>query len=253
MIDLSKRSIDSGAIAVVYNRRGYGSVPLKTARFHCFGDTSDLKEVIHYISTKHPNHRIAVVGYSAGSALAARFLGDIGYDGHNSPVICGVSVSPSYDIATGMQRTEGVLGKIMLKSMKSLWLAKNRDVLFAKNPEAHEACLNATSLVTFVHASARFSQYDDFDHYMHFTNPVAQAKHIKLPLMCVNAVDDPISVNQNVEDTALPLLSSVPGDPILVRPKYGSHITFLDLFHSSWANELVMQYVWAVHDWNTNN
>ena len=79
MIDMTNYVVqqNDGVQAVVLHRRGH-EVALRTPRFHMFGSTDDLQQVVEHICRKVKNCRIALVGYSAGSALTGRMAGDVG-------------------------------------------------------------------------------------------------------------------------------------------------------------------------------
>ena len=50
----------------VFNQRGTGGLPLKTARMFCATNTEDLESIIDYINSIYPGARIVALGVSTG-------------------------------------------------------------------------------------------------------------------------------------------------------------------------------------------
>ena len=48
---------------VVFNRRGFGDSYLTTPKLQCYGDPSDLRQVVEYLNGKYPKARITCVSY----------------------------------------------------------------------------------------------------------------------------------------------------------------------------------------------
>ena len=76
--ELARAVVARGWRAAVYLRRGHGGLPLKTARFNVFGDTADTHAVVTHIQRLRGAEQapVALVGISAGSALAVRYVGE---------------------------------------------------------------------------------------------------------------------------------------------------------------------------------
>ena len=68
MVDVAKAITESGVTAVVFHRRGHShrspsGKRLRTPRFHMFGSTDDLQQVIEHIEGRVPGCAVALVGY----------------------------------------------------------------------------------------------------------------------------------------------------------------------------------------------
>ena len=70
--ELAERLSHAGILAVGFDRRGHGGLPLKRARFNTTGDQEDLKEVIDVVRARYTGLPLFAVGYSAGSSLLGR-------------------------------------------------------------------------------------------------------------------------------------------------------------------------------------
>lgn len=58
--------VSGGAVVAVLNNRGLGGIPLKTPRTYCATNNEDVQEVIHFLSTKYPGHKMMAIGTSLG-------------------------------------------------------------------------------------------------------------------------------------------------------------------------------------------
>lgn len=75
MIALARCLVGIGCPVVVPNRRGYGA-PMTQPRFSFYGDDEDLDEVLlRSVATRYPGRSISVIGFSAGSGFAFRYVG----------------------------------------------------------------------------------------------------------------------------------------------------------------------------------
>ena len=73
------------------------------------------------------------------------------------------------------------------------------------------------------------------------------AREVRIPLLILNAADDPVCVVENVHEHR-DLFATVP-DSMLVLTARGSHCAFLEgqWRPRSWAHRLIAEYFLAVH------
>merc|ERR1712070_529299 len=109
----------------------------------------------------------------------------------------------------------------------------------AYDPDAYKACMAARSYQEFMVAHAPFTGYTSAEEYLDHINPVRNFDSLssegwRTPTVCLNAVDDPICVAQNVLDygsrfESLADDSSGREVPIgVVLTSTGSHCPFFD-------------------------
>ena len=116
MSDLGSDLAARGWPTVVLNRRGYGLPLGSTAHtdtdggLQCphlsvWGRDTDVDEVIGLIAGRYPAAKIAVIGFSAGSALSCRYIskrpGLSAWDpaAVDRRVLCSVAIDPGYEVA----------------------------------------------------------------------------------------------------------------------------------------------------------
>ena len=93
-----------------------------------------------------------------------------------------------------------------------------------------------------VHELAGHATQDD---YLDRTNPVPVFDTVAVPLLIVNADDDPVCVAQNARDH-VDAVRRLPG-VLLVRTARGSHCAFPEGWAArSWAHRLMADYLGAV-------
>ena len=223
---------------VVFNRRGHGGVSLVTAKLQSFGDTSDLREAIRYIHSTNKCSQICALGISSGCGLLISYLGEHGSSTDLSAAVC---ISPSYNYPDCIQKIRQPYKWCMLQKHK-YFLTKHCDAL-AKSVDLDKAF--ATSSLHDWEANVYSSMCDteEEDEYWEQNSPLREVDEIAVPLMCINATDDPIST---VDDLPYDLFTTLP-NVLLVTTKYGGHCGFYEGSRpSSWALRLTMDYIHSV-------
>ncbi len=92
--------------------------------------------------------------------------------------------------------------------------------------------------------------FASFGDYQRTSNPMLVVRDVRVPLLILNAADDPICTEQNVRDS-LDLVRAMP-DTILAVTARGSHCAFFEgaISPASWADRRIAQYLTAVHRMN---
>ena len=216
-----------GWIAVVFHRRGH-EVELKRPTFNIFGSAVDLKIAIDSIRLGNPQAPIALIGSSAGSAVMVRYLGQYG---DQVPVVAGVGHSPGYDIENLWKPIAGsFFDRYLVRNLQKFFLNRNRPLLMMRNPEAVKALDSAETTGDFSrHAavfSAEYSELQDithtYDQWLEQTCPLRVAPGIRVPTLCINALDDPISHREMVEGVGITLPTKIEHCALIVTEN-GSH------------------------------
>ena len=87
--------VDQGHRPVIWNRRGHDGTPMTDCRPTDVAGggpcTSDLRQVICYLSNQHPNSPLALLGFSHAASLLISYLGEFG---SSSLIHSAVAVSP---------------------------------------------------------------------------------------------------------------------------------------------------------------
>lgn len=103
------------------------------------------------------------------------------------------------------------------------------------------------NLADFEREYFELAGYDSYDSYSQATNPMRVFEQVKIPVMVLNAEDDPICHIQNFEPykEMIQKMSNI----VVVTTKKGSHCGFYEGVRQtqSWASRLMSAYLQAQH------
>ncbi len=226
---------------VLCERRGHGELPLTSPRFNTLGDTEDLREQLRRIGECHPHSPLYAAGISAGTGLLVRYLGEQGDD---TPLHGAFAYCPGYDIEVAFARSRAPYSRVMARRLVRQFVTRNREALAAWPSLARLE--EAQSLDEFHQHLYECAGYDSWQAYLDGCNPVALMERISVPLLVLNAEDDPVCVADNVRDHEH-AMARLPKTLLAVTSR-GSHCAYLSgLTASPWAHHLAAEFLQAVH------
>lgn len=244
----SMRSLCAEALAfgyrpVVFNKRGHGGVKLATAKLQAFGCVEDLSEAIAHVEKAFPAARLYGIGFSAGSGLLCSYMGE---KGDESRLDAAVLVSPGYNALDLFCR--GLIHPwydfLMTQSLKQFLMPHTADLRDVINVDK---ALKASSIKEFdQHVYMKMHGYADLEAYWLKNNPMRDISSIRRPLLCVNALDDPVCTKENIARAVFVASET----NMLVETDVGSHCAFFEgnWRLKSWANTFSMQYLNKVRE-----
>lgn len=243
MRSLCASALERGYRPVVFNKRGHGGVKLWTPKLQPFGCVRDLDQALDRIQELFPNAPLYGVGFSAGSGLLCSYLGE---KGDNSRLMAGTLVSPGYnslELFCG-GKIHPFYNYLMTHSLRQ-FLSKHENEL--RGTVDVDSALKATSIKEFdEHVYMAMHGYDDIEAYWEHNNPMRDVHDIKRPLLCLNALDDPVCTRDNIAYDVFE------NNPIcmLVETGSGSHCAFFEghLRLKSWANDFAIEYLDRVRE-----
>lgn len=217
-------------------RRGHAKLPLPVPKINILGSTEDLREQIEYIQTHFPRSDLYAVGSSAGTGLLVRYLGE---QAEQTPFKAAFALSPGYNSESGFGLVHPVYSKIMTKKLvkqfiqpySSTWQWMNLDTL-----------LHAKTLAEFEQHYFNLAGFQDYQSYAQAVNPIYVMQDIKIPLVVLNAEDDPICHIGNLSPYKQ-ALAQMPNILVITTQK-GGHCLFYQGFvkTQSWATRLIADY-----------
>ena len=226
---------------VVCTRRGHGGLPLTAPVLNTMGCTDDLREQLRHIQDEFPQSPLYAVGVSAGSGLLVRYLGEEGAD---SLIRAAVAYCPGYDIGVAWTRAQPFYSRAMAKRLKRHFLEPHPQSF--SHLGSYDACLAARDLSEFHDNLYEMAGCANVSDYLARFNPMGVFDRISVPVLILNADDDPVCVIQNALDH-LDAIKRIPG-ALLVRTARGSHCAFFEGWTArSWANRLIGGYLSVVH------
>lgn len=244
---ICKLGASRGMRAVVFNRRGHGSSYLTSPYLTSIGDTKDTRKVIEYIFNKHPYVPIVGIGIGAGCATLFSYLGEFG---SSSLMKAAVNISPSYDNTEKLCEQIPKIYELYLLLDLKIMLLRNWKAL-SKVIDMKAALLKAWTLKEFEYqVYCKIYRIKTFEAFWQRNDPMRDVDDIAVPVLCINSLDDPISVK---EEIPLELFQFYP-NLLLVTVEKGGHCAFYENVHGdSWANTLAINYTEYVLEFMSNS
>ena len=185
---------------MVFTNRGLGGHPLKTPRTYCAANTEDVSEVIDHIKKLHPDSPLMALGVSLGGIILGNYLVAKGEEAR-SRLVAAMLVSVAWDCFKGTESLEQWGLNLMLNRhlanclVDSVKKAKHH---FEKGKFSIKNFDSVFSSRTVKQFDQSFTVpqfgYKDVDDYYKDACLVGNVKHIKVPVLAINAHDDPFQV-----------------------------------------------------------
>lgn len=232
----------TGWRVVLCVRRGHADLPLTQPQFNIFGSVTDLHEQLSIIHERLPESLLYGVGSSAGSGLLVRYLGVMG---NEALLKAAFAYSPGYNTDTGFDHIQPFYSRYMAKKLLRKFVEPHAKTI-AHLPNTTQL-RNVQTLREFHRHAFEFAGYSSYEEYARDINPMRVFSRISIPMMILNAEDDPVCNIQN----AAPYLDTMRKMPnfILVTTAQGSHCAHYEGWRAkSWAARLIGEYLKTVHD-----
>ena len=221
-------------------RRGHDNNKLTKGGFNTMGSVDDFVLQLNYIKSRFPRSRLYAAGVSAGTALLIRYLGE---SGRQSLLNGAFAYCPGYDIGNAFARVVPFYSRMMTKKLIKKFILPNEH-LFA-GLDSYAQLIGAQNLHEFHRYLYECAGYFSYQDYISDCNPALVIDRVEVPLLVLNAEDDPICRGENVyehQDRVLNLPSS-----ILAITSQGSHCAhFTGWSAKPWAHMLAAQYFLAL-------
>jgi len=207
--------------------KGTESNPCTTPRFYSPHYTADLKIVTEHIHNRYPKSPIIAIGHSYGAVMLVRYLGEAGANTHLE--MC-LSLSNPWDFeAVGNYIQKYPISRLVYdQHFLGYWKSIYRQNFeqFKKVKELnHDQIEKAQNLFEFEDRFTRVIYgYKSMAEYRKDSNCIDSIKTVKIPLLVLQAYDDPV-----VPSSALPLqeLQSNPHCIVSIT-KAGGHSGWLE-------------------------
>ncbi|GFN87874.1 adenosine deaminase cecr1-a [Plakobranchus ocellatus] len=250
-----------GYIAVVLNHLGsLKKLPLTSPRLFTYGGTEELAAVRAEIERIHPGVNIILVGCSMGANIVLKYLGED--NAHQKGILAAVSVNQGYDAVkvAPMLKSWRNIGRfylyVMTENQKEIMNAHRAQLFTPENKQKHgideKKVFSATSLDELDEAfTVPYFGYKSVHEYYQKMSSSNFMQNIKIPLLILNAEDDPVVPQELLEH---PLkAANTQQYTIFVLTKHGGHLGFYEkgFFRPSehtWMDRLILEYSDAVVD-----
>jgi predicted alpha/beta-fold hydrolase len=244
---------------VVLNARGCARTPLRTPQLFSCAHTGDLRFVLEKFRAAYAFPTLVTVGFSMGSNVLVKYLGEFGAD---ALVTAAVSVGNPFDMVEAsrtMQQSflyRHTYYAALTQNLKKLFFHRsNAHEAFANHPQIDlDAVRNATGIDDFDEKlTCIVFGYKDAHEYYADASSSARIPLVRVPLLCINAEDDPISAPHAIPVEAIRQNDHV----ILCLTKGGGHLAFYEHDHEEqedkdaplrlWSSRAVAQFADSFH------
>lgn len=219
-------------------RRGHANLPMPVPQINLFGSTRDLREQIKSIQQKFPKSTLYGVGSSAGTGLLVRYLGE---EGEATPLKAAFALCPGYDTELGFKNVHPFYSKMMTKKLFQKFVEPYAATW--ENTASLMDVLKSQSLEQFERRYFQMAGFSDYESYAKATNPIYVFNQVKIPLMILNAEDDPVCHIKNFEPYKQ-VIAEMP-NVVVVTTKKGSHCGYYEgaVDTHSWASKLMADFL----------
>lgn len=219
-------------------RRGHAQLPMPVAKMNLFGSVEDLQEQLQFIQQTFSASDLYAVGSSAGTGLLVRYLGEVEYD---TPFKAAFALCPGYNTETGFENVHPLYSKIMTKKLVSKFILPYQSTW--QHNQGLAKVLQAKNLFEFEQAYFELAGYSDYASYTQATNPIYVFENVKIPLVILNAEDDPVCHIKNFEPYK-EIIRKMPNIAVITTKK-GSHCGYYEGVKQtrSWAFRLAADFL----------
>jgi len=231
--------------SVAFNARGCGNTCLKIPMVFSASWTSDIKSVVEHVNQKYPKSPLLGVGFSLGSNIMTKYLGE---EGSNTPFRGVVGISNPFNLV----KCNNELGRSEKWSHKfyNRYLTKDCVAYLKRHQEVLGDAVDidyasqAQGLQDFdkrcilkIH-----SKYRTLEDYYKDASCSNYLSSVCIPALYINSADDPV-----VPSVALPIeqFESNP-NVVLAVTERGGHTAFLKSWNEAWSDEVAMQFLQSI-------
>ncbi|CCO28191.1 hypothetical protein BN14_02184 [Rhizoctonia solani AG-1 IB] len=198
MTDLTSANV--GFRAVVVNGRGCAGAPVTSPQLYHGGTTDDLRHALLYIRSQFPSAPLMGVGFSVGANMLAKYLGE---EGTSSSLSAGVCLANVWDFAAGIEHMEK--GNFMQRYVYNNALGSAQQALYRSASYALQGVSSRWRLSEVFGTSfcgmrwiddrvaSQMAGCKNAKDYYERNSSSEFLSGVKVPLLGLNACDDPIA------------------------------------------------------------
>ncbi|OBZ89130.1 hypothetical protein A0J61_02831 [Choanephora cucurbitarum] len=214
--------------AVVMNCRGCADSELASPQMYSGGYTDDLRVALKHIQKRlAPGTPLVGIGFSLGSNILVKYLGE---ERENTPFKAAVSVANPFDFKSAMERLHStyigrkVYSTAMANNLKKTYF-RHKDIITKGGKVDNEKIMAAQTIRDFDDAcTRRMFGFSTVDNYYRDASSCRFVEHVKVPLLCMNALDDPIASAECIPYDEIKVNPHV----VLATTDYGGHLGWFE-------------------------
>lgn len=213
---------------MVFNFRGRGGHSLRTPRTYCASNSEDLSEVIDHVRARYPKAPLMAMGVSLGGIILGNYLAHQG-EAAVGKVKAAMLMSTVWDCFKGSDSLElWGFNRMLNRHLANCLVDSIREVrhVFDKGGlvDLQHVFQSSTVREFDIHFTAKQFGYGSVEKYYEDASLAGKLDRIRVPLLALNALDDPFSPGDS-----LPLEEAAGSDSVaILTTKYGGHIGFME-------------------------
>eukprot|EP01006_Ploeotia_vitrea_P065633 TRINITY_DN93565_c0_g1_i1.p1 TRINITY_DN93565_c0_g1~~TRINITY_DN93565_c0_g1_i1.p1 ORF type:complete len:711 (+),score=315.53 TRINITY_DN93565_c0_g1_i1:89-2134(+) len=233
--------------SVIYVRRGCGENLLVNCRPQNYADDDDIKHVLRHVLSWYPDSPLFAVGFSLGGNVLARHLGKCGQAGQTSPILAAATLGNPWNLV-GLSywlKYHGRTSDWSLRTTLCGMIERNSKIIDEAGFDA-QALLKCTTYRQIVNRFHHIvwgqpSGYKHLDEYMHASSSAHVVQYTQVPLLCINADDDPIVPPGLIPYEAFDHNPNL----VLAKMKHGGHHAFIGMnpWASKWSDRVIVEWI----------
>lgn len=230
---------------VVANHRGLGGTSITSDRFYNAGWTEDLRRVIAYVHHEHPKAPLLAVGTSIGANILVKYLGE---EGENTPLAGGAAICCPWDLVVCdrfIKRSfiQGVYDKILTIGLRGYAQLHQNTVIRLADWECIKKSRSIRDFDNYF--TCRIGKFETVDTYYRKCSSVHFLSNVSVPLLCVNALDDPVCTKEAIPWDECRANKNI----VLATTLHGGHLAFFEglMASSIWWVRAVKEFLSVLH------
>ncbi|KAL6748722.1 Alpha/Beta hydrolase protein [Haematococcus lacustris] len=217
-----QRAREAGIRAVVFNSRGTADSPVTSPQYYSASFTGDLREVVAHVQQRHPDSLLLAAGWSLGANILVRYLGE---EGTATPLKAAVSMCNPFDMTISNANLRRGFNKIYdinlgngLRRIHSKHLLLWNGIQPPFRPDLAARCRNIREFdeALTIHSFG----WPTVEAYYAGSSSSDSIPQVATPLLCIQALDDPIAPAEAIPYQAL----SRNPHTLLVTTTSGGHL-----------------------------
>ncbi|KAG0171069.1 hypothetical protein DFQ28_010557 [Apophysomyces sp. BC1034] len=237
---------------VVINNRGCANSDITTPQLYNGAYTEDVRVALKHIQrTVAPGTPLIGIGFSLGSNILVKYLGE---EGDKTPLCGAISVANPFDfersslIIDGTYWNRKVYSATLANNLKKAF-GRHLDTLKESGKIDVDQILAAGTLREFDDACTRkLRDYDSVDAYYRDASSHRYIASVRVPLLCMNALDDPIAPAECIPRDEIKKNPYV----ILATTDYGGHLGWFEhiQYPTRWVSKPLAEFIVALFEAN---
>ncbi|XP_052276208.1 monoacylglycerol lipase ABHD2-like isoform X2 [Dreissena polymorpha] len=242
-------------VAMLNHLGALKSEPLTSPRTFTYGGTEEYSHMVEHLKELFPGTKIIVVGFSMGGNIVTKYLGE-NLD-HQRDILCGLSVCQGYEINKCKEQLmqwgncRRIYTYLMTLNIRRL-LSRHRATLFSEEGsikygfKKEDKVFKATSLYDIDdNYTCCLAGCKSADEYYHAESSAYFLNNIRIPMLFLNALDDPL-VPECLLEYPKQLIEKNE-NCIVMTTRHGGHLGFFEggIFvpdNITWLDRFILEF-----------